>query len=1205
MKNFFLKIYDFLSGHKWFASGILVIILAVCIFLVSRLQFSEDISEFLPGDDLSRKYMSVYANSNSQDKIAIIFSPDNDSVPLDTVVYAMDCFKEIFSKNDTDSLVADFEVKVDEMAMLETMGFVTANYPYFLTDADYLRMDSLLQESDYIESQLEADKQMLMFPAAGVMVGNLRYDPLNLFSPVLQRMKSFQMSEGYTIIDGCIFIKDTRQGLAFMSSPFGASESSDNEVLAALIDKSASETEAKVSSVKVSSVGAPLIAVTNSRQIKRDSMVSMLLSLVLILALLLLSFRRFRDLLWIMVSIAVGWLIALGAFALLGSSMSLIVIGVGSIMIGIAVNYPLHFLDRFKVTNNVRETLGDVVEPLVIGNITTVGAFACLLWLDAAAIRQMGLFGSLVLIGTILFVIIFLPVFMKPRKKAFVEHHGKIESLLSMKMERKKWVAGVVVIITLVLGWFSTDISFDSDLHHINYMTDEQERDLKILSESLGQDDAGRIYAVSEANDLQSALAQNECMLDSLTGRKSSNYEIKYVSGIGNFIPTEARQTERLSAWRNFWTKHDSTLIDFKGKSMAAGFSEGAFEPFIESVGNEYKVMPVDYFNPILELVGMSYVQNTGSGVRILNHIGVDGDGKKLKEELRTSVSGSMFFDTEDVSGRLVSALSDDFNFVGFVCSFIVFFFLWLSFGRIELSLMSFLPLAVSWVWILGAMQLLGVQFNIVNIILATFIFGQGDDYTIFITEGLMSEYAKGKKVLMSYKKSVALSSVIMFVGIGSLVIASHPAMRSLGVVTVIGMITVVIMAFYLPPLVFRWLTTKKGRLRELPVTLLRLLQSFLAISIFGIFALFVIKPIAFLMLNFGADKEKRKKRIHKLICFSTKFTIKHVPGAKFRLNNISGEKFDRPAMIICNHQSFYDLMCILSLSPKIVVMANDKAWNSPVFGSIIRNADFYPASDGYEKHLTHLQALVDQGYLIAVFPEGTRSEDRTIMRFHKGAFYLAEKLNLDILPVFVHGVGHVLPKREFMICRGRMYMEIHNRISINDPKIGSDYRQKTSYFHKYYVENYAELLKMEETMGNYKYFVRHKYLYKGKDVERRCRRVLANVNMPQLVLDKSVHVIWVLNSGQGEVAWLFALMHHGVDVYAFEKNEDDYALASHCSFIPRNLHFMRYESKDDFANVPQADICFALCGEEGDVVADYGELENVKNINLFHNYVR
>lgn len=84
-----------------------------------------------------------------------------------------------------------------------------------------------------------------------------------------------------------------------------------------------------------------------------------------------------------------------------------------------------------------------------------------------------------------------------------------------------------------------------------------------------------------------------------------------------------------------------------------------------------------------------------------------------------------------------------------------------LSFGRLELSVIAFLPLAISWIWILGIMSL-GLEFNIVNIILATFIFGLGDDYTIFITEGMMHEYAYGKKMLSTYKNTVALSALIM-----------------------------------------------------------------------------------------------------------------------------------------------------------------------------------------------------------------------------------------------------------------------------------------------------------------------------------------------------------------------------------------------------------------------------------------------------------
>ena len=101
-------------------------------------------------------------------------------------------------------------------------------------------------------------------------------------------------------------------------------------------------------------------------------------------------------------------------------------------------------------------------------------------------------------------------------------------------------------------------------------------------------------------------------------------------------------------------------------------------------------------------------------------------------------------------------------------------------------------------------MQLFGLQFNIVNIILATFIFGQGDDYTIFIVEGLLYEHRTGKQILPQYRQSILLSALIMLIGIGILALAVHPAMHSLGVITLIGMSVVLIMAITIPPLLFR-----------------------------------------------------------------------------------------------------------------------------------------------------------------------------------------------------------------------------------------------------------------------------------------------------------------------------------------------------------------------------------------------------------------
>ncbi len=101
-----------------------------------------------------------------------------------------------------------------------------------------------------------------------------------------------------------------------------------------------------------------------------------------------------------------------------------------------------------------------------------------------------------------------------------------------------------------------------------------------------------------------------------------------------------------------------------------------------------------------------------------------------------------VIFDRSYFANKWVSAINDDFYLILYISSFLIFFALWFSYGRIELTLMSFLPMLVSWVIILGLMGILGIEFNIINIILSTFIFGIGDDFGIFIMDGLQNKYA-------------------------------------------------------------------------------------------------------------------------------------------------------------------------------------------------------------------------------------------------------------------------------------------------------------------------------------------------------------------------------------------------------------------------------------------------------------------------------
>ena len=1146
MTDFFLKIYDFLAGRKWLAALLSVLLAVASLFLASRLHYEEDISRFLPGDEESSKYSEAYNALGKKNNIILIFSAkDGSEAGEDEISEAIHDFEGVFDAVDSTGMVPQRQITVDSGMAFEMMESVTSSYPLYMTEADYRRIDSLLNVQGYVSEQLAADRQSLLFPTGGAMVANVRTDPLHLFTPVLQRLRNSAANSNYDIVDDCIFTKDGH-GLAFLTSPYGTSESGMNSKVARLVDEAISRTEAEHPDVSVSAVGAPLIAVTNATQIKKDSILAISLAMLLIGLLLVFTYKRFSDILWIVLSVTFGWLFAVGGIALIRDSMSIIVIGVASVIIGIAVNYPLHFMDGLKSGVSPRQNLKEMVEPLLIGNITTIAAFLCLVWLDAVAMQDLGLFGSLMLAGTIIFVLVFLPVFTKARKK----EGGTLElgRVLPDKAPSSGWLLVAVMAVTVVMYFLGGRTEFDSDMRNINFMTQNQKRDLEMLQGGLEQSGYNQIYAIAEGQDQETALEVNDNLLARLDSLKGS---VAFVKGAGNFVPSEKAQAERVARWNDFWGdgRAERLTNELSDESHRQGFSESAFSPFTDILTKEYSVSSTDDY-PLRESFDGTYILNDDGKYLIVNQVYYEDDSRAaaIKESLRSE--GTLVFDTGDISNRLVTVLSGSFDYIGAICSLVVFLFLCLSFRRLELGLLSFFPLAVSWFWILGLMSLLDIRFNIVNIILATFIFGQGDDYTIFITEGLVYEYAYGKKRLATYKNSVFHSAVIMFIGIGALVLAKHPAMRSLGEVTVIGMFIVVVMAYYLPPVIFRWLTEKKGVKRDIPLTLKRLVYSIYALVGYVLLMFLFAYPYTFFHFLFKGGSEESRLKYHQFIQRMSGFLLKRVPGVRFTQ---SGENdFSKPSVIVANHQSHLDLICLMALNPKLIFFTNEWVWKNPIYGYVIRKADYIPVNDGVEAHLDKIRALVERGYSLVIFPEGTRTVDGSIGRFHKGAFYVASELGLDITPVFIHGAYDVLPKTDFMLREGSVNVEVGPRIPCS-----KDYRSMTKVCHRIFVSHYAELRRTLETPEYLSVYVRYKYLYKGADVESRCRKALARVNdMAFLREVPSGNHFEIHDCGQGEYALIFALMHPEVEVDAYDRDEDNVMLASNISSLPANLHF-------------------------------------------------
>ncbi len=1167
-----IKIYNYFKVHKW--QRLLSIIAATVLLITSTctLGYKEDISDFLPLDSNYHNELDVYQHVSGADKIIVMFRDTIVDNP-DNVVSAIDCFSQYISSHNTDSLVANYVYQVDIEHTSELIDYVYSNIPLFLDENDYSRIDSLLSSPDYIERQIAEDKQMLMFPSGGILSENISRDPLNFFTPVVQQLQQGKSLTLFDTYDGYIFVDSMTTGVAMLTSPFGNSETENNAKLCNLLNDAKAEVTTSCKGVDVQIIGGPVIAVGNAQQIKKDSILSISIAVVLICLLLFIFFRSIRNISLIAISIAWGWLFAMGMLALCNDSISLIVIGISSIVLGIAVNYPLHLIAHLSHADSIRSALKEITVPLIVGNITTVGAFAALIPLNSTALRDLGLFSAFLLIGTILFVLIYLPHVVKHKKvkSSDTSTDGNLHQI-----KHKRYIVSAIALITVVLGYYSIDTKFNTNMNSINYMTQEQRDNMSKLQNLTQGLDKGKtnLYVVSTANNIDSALSKAQQNRQIITAHLPN---LKF-STCEKFVPSNAEQVKRIAAWNEFWADRRARIEPALRAAMAAeGFAENSFDEFLSTINTDSPANNIDDSNPLIALYA-SQIQTSNNGIRIVDVVTVDTDNApKIEQQIESVLPADAYcFNIQGLNAVIASNLSDNFNYIGWVCGAIVFIFLLISLGRIELATIAFMPMAISWIWILGLMSIFDIQFNIVNIILATFIFGQGDDYTIFMTEGCMSEYAYRRRMVASFRKSILISAAIMFIGIGSLIFARHPALFSLAQVTIIGMLSVVIMSFVIPPIMFEWLTKQGGKYRKRPLMFTTLLRTWYCGTVW-ISQLLVGYAIAFVMTICGSRTLNSRRHIHWLISKIQKLDIcKLMPGISCTIRNEYGETFEKPCIIICNHQSMLDPVCILALHPRILMIGNEKSSLHPLMRIMYKWLNFYTVRKDnhtqykdhtFERDLPLFKEYIKEGYSIAVYPEGVRNPDSKIVRYHKGPFYLAKELGVDIVPVFIHGLNNIMPIGSFAANSGSINIIVEKRITPESPLWDNDYQIMTKQVHQFYIKRYAELKREFETPRYFEQLVKDRYLYKGSDIYLSIKKHLKQNDCYSKLISQlpDEGVIVVEQCGYGELPLLIALVKPNLTIYALDDESDKMLVADYAAEqIVGNVHFGQMPQHSD-----------------------------------------
>ena len=825
MHRVFVPIYRFFRSHKALLYVLLALSTLVFVIFGTKLRYEEDVAKLLPRSSVESEL--AFSDIGLKDKIFIQITSADAETPLDTWTLSdyIDEFTDALEQRDsTGKYIRSILRSLDAETALGAMDYGFEHLPS-LIDTGFYEAFAAALEPAALDAQMARNLELIESDMTGETTRLVCTDPFALRDIFLARLMPEGAMDGsvgdYTIENSHFFCPDRTVAMAFLSPSFQQTDSGTSTKFARILNQERKAFEAAHPDARIYFHGAPLGAVSNAGTIKQDLVWTVGISLLVILTILLLAFHRLRFIAHLLLPVVYGTFFALACVYWIKGYMSLMALGIGAIILGVALSYCLHVLIHYYYVEDVEQMLQEESTPVVLGCLTTIGAFLGLLFTESDLLRDFGLFATFALIGSTFYALVFLPHFLKKEDVNYKKYKGfhLIDRINGLPWDRNPWILGAMVALLAVGIVFSPKVGFDSDLRNLNYVDIPLDESQRLYSE---KNESGHmnLYFAAYDNDFDKALEYDNLLGARLDSLQRTGLVKRYSSIVSLLFQTEQEQTLRIDAWKKFWTPQriEKARRDLSAAARRQKLDPGLFEPFFALVEADY--LPGNLYEAglIPDALLSSFIEKQDSGRwMIFSTVAFAPEDMDTVTDALVSGPQTVVLEPFYYCRDMVQIVHDDFQKTLLISSLFVLLVLLISFRNLWVSLVAFFPMFLSWYALQGFMALFGLEFNLINIVIATFVFGIGVDYSIFVMEGLLQEARTGEKTRLEYHKvAIFFSALILIIVVGSLVFARHPAISSTGRITLIGMVFTILMTYSLEPFVFRKLLKTKWFRRSL-----------------------------------------------------------------------------------------------------------------------------------------------------------------------------------------------------------------------------------------------------------------------------------------------------------------------------------------------------------------------------------------------------
>ena len=809
MTNLFIRLARYFRSHQaayWLS---MVALFAFVVYFAAQIHLEEDINKLMPSsknEDGTTKL--AFADLKIKDKVFLLF----EGKDVGKLSAACDEFVDSLLAQDKDSVIGDIFYRMDEDLMPDGIDYLSTHLPAYIDTAAYARFDTLLTREHFVRQMQKNHADMTgefgeMFPEL------IQMDPMGMRDVLAEQMAPLMNAGAYKTIDNHFFVPDSTVCIAFITPRYSSTNTGQGSAMFRMMNKQIGQFAKSHPNVRISYHGTPASGYYNSTQIKHDLTTTIAGALLLVLLLLLYCFRRWDTIPLLLLPIAFGTLFGLTMMYWLKGEFSLLALGIGGVVLGVAMSYVLHVMIHHQYVSDTEQLLRDQVKPVLLGCITTIGSFAGLLFVNTDLLRDFGLFAGFAILGTTLFSLAYLPQMLSKRTNP--QAFKWLDRINAYPIDRKRpLLIGLLLVTMIGVGaYIAGGTHFDADMYNLSYEAEITKHSDRLLREKTYTGDKTQFFA-SQGRTMEEAI-DNFALLDhKLDSLQRIGLVKSYTRTNQLLIPLKVQQ-QRIDAWHRYWTPERQATVRklINETAPQAGLRPEAFDTFFEVADADYQpdalykagIIPEGYLSTLTEhSYGGDYLVFTS--VRCQNDSVRSSNSDYIRIcDAVASNPHLLVLDTYYYTTDTLMQMSSDFDILQWLSMAFVFVVLLLSFHfNFKQALLGFAPILLSWLFVLGVMNLFGVQFNLISIIISTFIFGIGVDYSIFVMNGLI----QGN--LQYHKTAVLLSAIILIITVSSMLLAQHPAIRSVGFSTLVGLLSAVILSYILQPAVFRWLNRNK-----------------------------------------------------------------------------------------------------------------------------------------------------------------------------------------------------------------------------------------------------------------------------------------------------------------------------------------------------------------------------------------------------------